>query len=146
MVAPSQIGKPESLILLSGDGEGFSIAEPLLRVLAPQIDYLGTDPVTTLDFVVTWTSSFPTGGFMRKNSNFRTKFAIANKSENLNACLHCYNRWVNKKTQLLLTVILLGVVDAIVPFLPILALILIYVVLEKPPWFLETVQEIYKGG
>ena len=83
---------------------------------------------------------------MRKNSNFRIKFVIANKSGNVNPRLHCYNRCMNKKTQLLLAVALLGVVDAIVPFFPILALILIYVLLEKPPWFLETVQGVYNGG
>ena len=53
---------------------------------------------------------------------------------------------MDKKTKLLLVVILLGLVDAIVPFFPVLALILIYVVLEKPPWFMEAVQDIYNDG
>lgn len=44
MVAPSRIGQADSLLLLSGDEEGFVIAESLLRVLAPRIDYLGADP------------------------------------------------------------------------------------------------------
>ena len=65
---------------------------------------------------------------------------------NVNFRPHCYNRYMNKKSKLLLAVVLFGVIDAIVPFFPILALVLIYVVLEKPPWFLETVQEIYNGG
>ncbi len=47
------------------------------------------------------------------------------------------------KTQLLLALIILCVVDAVVPLLPVLGLILIYVVLAKPPWFLETVRHVY---
>ena len=50
---------------------------------------------------------------------------------------------MNKKTQLLLGVIVLVLIDAIIPFFPVLGLILIYVVLEKPPWFIEIVREIY---
>ena len=50
---------------------------------------------------------------------------------------------MKKNTQLLLAVIFLGVVDAVVPFFPILALILVYVILEKPPWFLASVQGVY---
>lgn len=50
---------------------------------------------------------------------------------------------MRKKTHLLVAVIFLGLVDAVIPFFPILALILIYVILEKPPWFLDTVQGIY---
>lgn len=50
---------------------------------------------------------------------------------------------MKKKTRVLFAVILLGLVDAIVPFFPILALVLIYVILEKPPWFLDSVQELY---
>lgn len=48
-------------------------------------------------------------------------------------------------TQLLLWVIVLGLVDAIVPFFPVLALISIYVILEKPPWFMDRVRELYAG-
>ena len=43
---------------------------------------------------------------------------------------------MTKKTQLLLGLIVLSVVDAVVPLFPVLGLVLIYVVLEKPPWFL----------
>ena len=50
---------------------------------------------------------------------------------------------MSKKTQLLLAVIGLGLADAVIPFFPILGLILIYVVLEKPSWFLQMVQEFY---
>ncbi len=47
------------------------------------------------------------------------------------------------KTQLLLALIVFCVVDAVVPLFPVLGLLLIYVVLAKPPWFLETVQQVY---
>ncbi len=50
---------------------------------------------------------------------------------------------MTKKTQLLLGLIVLSVVDAVVPFFPVLGLVLIYVLLEKPPWFLETVRRVY---
>lgn len=54
-----------------------------------------------------------------------------------------YNRGMNK-TQLMLTVIALTLVDFIVPFFPVLGLILIYVILQRPAWFLDSVREIYK--
>lgn len=44
MAYPSQIGESVALLLAAGDEKGFSQAEPLLRVLCPDIDYLGTDP------------------------------------------------------------------------------------------------------
>ena len=50
---------------------------------------------------------------------------------------------MTKKTQLLLWVVGLGILDTIIPFFPILALVLIYVLLERPPWFLAWVEEIY---
>ncbi len=50
---------------------------------------------------------------------------------------------MTKKTRLLVGIAVLGLLDAVVPLFPILALVLIYVILEKPPWFLETVQDIY---
>ncbi len=46
------------------------------------------------------------------------------------------------KTQVLVGLILLGLIDAVIP-IPILALILIYVVLQQPPWFTEMVRDIY---
>ena len=49
------------------------------------------------------------------------------------------------KAQLFLYVIFLGIFDAVIPFFPILAIVLIYVLLVKPPWFLDAVQEIYKS-
>jgi hypothetical protein len=50
---------------------------------------------------------------------------------------------MTRKIQLLFWVIVLGIVDAVIPFFPILALALIYVLLEKPPWFLRSVREVY---
>lgn len=50
---------------------------------------------------------------------------------------------MKSNTQLLLWVVVLGLVDAIVPFFPVLALLLIYVILEKPPWFMDRVRELY---
>jgi len=48
------------------------------------------------------------------------------------------------KNRCLITLVALGVVDAVIP-LPIIGVILVYVVLEKPPWFLNLVQGLYDG-
>jgi len=40
--------------------------------------------------------------------------------------------------------ILLGIVDAVVP-IPIIGLILIYVIIQKPPWFLDLVLKTYRS-
>ena len=50
---------------------------------------------------------------------------------------------MTKKTRLLAGIAVLGFFDAVVPLFPILALVLVYVVFEKPPWFLEIVRDIY---
>ena len=50
---------------------------------------------------------------------------------------------MNTRNQLLLAVTALGLLDAIIPLFPILALTLVYVILEKPPWFIALVREIY---
>lgn len=50
---------------------------------------------------------------------------------------------MTKKTQMLIGLIVLCVVDAVVPFFPVLGLVLVYVLLERPPWFLETVRQVY---
>jgi len=47
------------------------------------------------------------------------------------------------KSKILITIIVLGILDAVIPGLPILALILIYVILERPAWFSDSVREIY---
>jgi len=45
-------------------------------------------------------------------------------------------------TRMILYLILLALIDTFLP-IPITAIILIYVILEKPPWFKELVTEIY---
>ena len=52
---------------------------------------------------------------------------------------------MNIKTKTLLSLILLGLLDAVIP-LPIIGLILIYVILERPPWFSEIVRHIYDSN
>lgn len=52
---------------------------------------------------------------------------------------------MKKRTQPLLALFVIGLIDAVIPFFPILALVLVYVLLERPVWFLEWVQEIYRS-
>jgi len=49
---------------------------------------------------------------------------------------------MNFKTKTIIFLIVLGLVDVVIP-VPILGLILIYVVLQRPPWFMEVVNELY---
>ena len=49
---------------------------------------------------------------------------------------------MSMKTQVLVGLVGLGIIDVVIP-IPILALILIYVVLQQPPWFTEIVRNIY---
>jgi len=51
---------------------------------------------------------------------------------------------MSRQAHLLTAVVILGLIDALVPFFPVLALISIYVVVDKPTWFLEMVKELYK--
>ena len=50
---------------------------------------------------------------------------------------------MTKKSHALLLLTGFGLIDAILPFFPILAFVLIYVLLERPPWFLDWVRDIY---
>ncbi len=43
----------------------------------------------------------------------------------------------------LIAIAVLGLIDAIVPGLPILALVLVYVIIERPPWFARLYRQIY---
>ena len=52
---------------------------------------------------------------------------------------------MNTKSRLLLYIIVLAVLDAIIP-IPFSALILLYVLIEKPTWFKNWVDEIYLTG
>ena len=45
---------------------------------------------------------------------------------------------------MLVALVVLGLVDVVIP-IPVLGLILVYVVLQKPPWFLEKVRELYES-
>ncbi|UCH80850.1 MAG: hypothetical protein JSW20_14110 [Nitrospiraceae bacterium] len=47
-------------------------------------------------------------------------------------------------TKIIIQLICLGLVDIIIP-IPILGIMLIYIVLQKPPWFREMVYEVYKN-
>jgi len=49
------------------------------------------------------------------------------------------------KTKTLLYLILLGIIDMVIP-VPILGVGLIYIVFQRPPWFADLVDEIYKSG
>jgi len=46
------------------------------------------------------------------------------------------------KTKCLITLILLAMVDTVIP-LPIIGVLLIYVLLQRPTWFKNVVAEIY---
>jgi len=46
------------------------------------------------------------------------------------------------KTKLIISLIILGLVDVVVP-VPILGIILIYIVLQRPVWFREAVRSVY---
>ena len=51
---------------------------------------------------------------------------------------------MNTRTKSLAWLAFLGLIDMVIP-LPIIGLILLYVILEKPPWFTRMVDEIYTG-
>ena len=54
----------------------------------------------------------------------------------------CEGTPMSAKTQVLITLSALSIVDIIIP-VPIVGLILIYVVLQRPAWFTEMVRDIY---
>jgi len=47
------------------------------------------------------------------------------------------------KTKTLISIAVLGLIDAVVPGLPILALVLVYVVIDRPAWFAGIYAQIY---
>ena len=49
---------------------------------------------------------------------------------------------MTRKTKITLATIGLAIIDIVIP-VPIFGLIALYVVLEKPRWFYELVQEVY---
>ena len=46
------------------------------------------------------------------------------------------------KTKCLAALIFLCIVDVVIP-IPIVGLVLIYVLLQRPPWFMDMAQKIY---
>ena len=50
---------------------------------------------------------------------------------------------MSAKTKILITIAVLGLIDAVVPGLPILALVLVYVVFERPAWFARIFEQVY---
>jgi len=51
---------------------------------------------------------------------------------------------VTFRTRCLISLVALALFDAIIP-IPILGVVLIYVVLQKPLWFRETVDQLYEA-
>jgi hypothetical protein len=49
---------------------------------------------------------------------------------------------MSTKTQILAGLIILSIADALIP-IPFTALILIYVVVQKPAWFTDMVRDVY---
>ena len=48
------------------------------------------------------------------------------------------------KSKALIFLIILGIIDMVIP-IPILGLILLHVVLQRPRWFMDVVSELYKS-
>lgn len=46
------------------------------------------------------------------------------------------------RTNLIISLIVLGIIDVVIP-VPILGIILMYVVLQKPAWFRDAVHSVY---
>jgi hypothetical protein len=51
---------------------------------------------------------------------------------------------MNIRNKTLLALILLCVVDVLIP-LPITGLVLVYVVVQRPPWFVDLADRIYRS-
>lgn len=51
---------------------------------------------------------------------------------------------MNMKTKSLIILVILCLFDVLIP-IPMVCLFLIYVVLQKPAWFLEALHEIYRA-
>ena len=48
-------------------------------------------------------------------------------------------------TKILICLIILALIDAVIP-IPFTTILLIYVILEKPPWFKNLVNDVYNSG
>lgn len=51
---------------------------------------------------------------------------------------------LSTRTQILIYLALLAIIDAVIP-IPITAMVLIMVLFQKPSWFKDWVEEIYRG-
>ena len=51
---------------------------------------------------------------------------------------------MSTKTKALIFLIILGIIDMVIP-IPILGLVLLHVVLQRPHWFMDVVSDIYKS-
>ena len=51
---------------------------------------------------------------------------------------------MNIKTKTIIGLVIIGIIDMVIP-VPILGIVLLFVVLQKPPWFAAMVDEIYKS-
>ena len=49
------------------------------------------------------------------------------------------------KTKSVIVLTVLGIMDVVIP-IPILGLVLLYVVLQRPPWFMDVLRGIYSTG
>jgi len=47
------------------------------------------------------------------------------------------------QTKSMIALIFLGIIDAVIP-LPVIGIILIFVIITRPPWFRDMVKEIYR--
>ncbi len=61
-----------------------------------------------------------------------------------NECIYLKITMMKTKTQIILYLSILALIDAIVP-IPFTALMLIYVIFEKPAWFRNLVNGIYNS-
>ena len=50
---------------------------------------------------------------------------------------------MNIRTKSIFVLILLGIIDVVIP-IPIIGLMFIYVIVQKPSWFLDLVKDIYR--
>ena len=83
--------------------------------------------------------------FALKNNSFNEQLFKRYKDSSLNLLKYDTFQIMNIRTKSILVLILLGIVDVVIP-IPIIGLMLIYVIVQKPSWFLDLAQEIYRLG
>ena len=70
------------------------------------------------------------------DNEFRTCLSTASQQHR--------KKMMTTKSRIWIWLVFLGLLDALIPLFPIMTLILVYVLMERPRWFSEWVQEIYK--